>query len=95
MLAGSMPKFRTASVLVETAAKWCCTADLSPSDSSSQPRAVWALVNVSIVVKVFEATMNRVSAGSRSCVASQMSVPSTFDTKRTVSERSLKSFSAS
>src|SRR5207244_13342446 len=35
-------------------------------------------VIVSSVVKVFDDTMNKVSAGSRSCVASAKSVPSTF-----------------
>ena len=54
------------------------------SPSSSQSRAVWALVIVSSVVKVFDETMNNVSAGSRSCVASAKSVPSTLDTKRNV-----------
>ena len=37
-----------------------------PSSSSSHSRAVWALVMVSSVVKVFDETMNRVSAASRS-----------------------------
>ena len=48
-------------------------------------RAVCALVIVSSVVKVFEETMNSVSAGSRSRVASAKSVPSTLETKRKVS----------
>jgi hypothetical protein len=39
------------------------------------------LVIVSSVVKVFEETMNSVSAGSRSRVASAKSVPSTLETK--------------
>jgi hypothetical protein len=47
------------------------------------------LVIVSSVVKVFEETMNRVSAGSRPHTASAKSLPSTFETKRNVSERSL------
>ena len=38
--------------------------------ASDQSRAVWALVIVSSVVKVFDETMNSVSAGSRSWVAS-------------------------
>ena len=56
---------------------------------SNQSRALWALVIVSSVVKVFEETMNNVSAGSRSRVASTKSVPSTFETKRNVRLRSL------
>jgi len=54
-------------------------------------RAVRALASVSSVVKVFEATMKSVSAGSRSWVASQMSVPSTFETNRNLRPRSEKS----
>ncbi len=50
---------------------------------------------VSRVVKVLDTTMNSVSAGSRSWVASQKSVPSMLDTKRTVRSRSLKFSSAS
>jgi hypothetical protein len=46
------------------------------------------LVIVSSVVNVFDEMMNRVSAGSRSRVASAKSVPSTFDTKRNVMLRS-------
>jgi len=48
-----------------------------------------AFVIVSSVVKVFDDTMNNVSAGSRSRVASAKSVPSTFDTKRKVMSRAL------
>ena len=47
-------------------------------------RAVWALVIVSSVVNVFDDTMNSVSAGSRSRIASAKSVPSMFETKRNV-----------
>ena len=46
-----------------------------------------ALVIVSSVVNVFEETMNSVSAGSRSRVASAMSVPSTLETNRNVRSR--------
>ena len=45
---------------------------------------IWALVIVSSVVKVFDETMNSVSAGSRSRVASTKSMPSTLETKRNV-----------
>ena len=55
----------------------------------AQSRAVRALVIVSSVVNVLEETMNSVSAGSRSRVASAKSVPSTFETKRKVRSRSL------
>ena len=44
---------------------------------------------VSSVVKVFDETMNSVSAGSRSRTASAKSVPSTLETKRNVMSRSL------
>ncbi len=61
----------------------------SPSPASAHSRAVWALVIVSRVVKVFEETMNRVSAGSRSRVDSAKSVPSTLETKRKAISRRL------
>jgi hypothetical protein len=90
MLAVSMPKSATFSPLVDTATKCFATAASSlPSLSSSQLRADFALASVSWVVNVFELTTKRVSAASRSWVASQTSVPSTLDTKRTVSSRSL------
>ena len=56
---------------------------------TSQARAVAALVIVSRVVKVLDETMNSVSAGSRSCVASRKFPPSTLETKRNVIDRSL------
>src|SRR5207245_1152500 len=84
MLAGSMPNFATPSPFVDTATKCCRTARSSPSLRRHQTRAEWALVSVSIVVKVLEQTMNRVSSGSRSRVASTRSVPSTLETKRNV-----------
>ena len=59
-----MPKALTASRLVDRATKWCSTAS-SPSASTSQDRAERALVMVSRVVKVLEATTTRVRAGSR------------------------------
>ena len=89
MLAVSMPNFATSSALVETATKCFATACSSPSARRLQSRAVRALVIVSSVVKVFEETMNSVSAGSRSRVASAKSVPSTLETKRKVMSRSL------
>ena len=85
-----MPNADTFSALVETATKCLATAERSPpSPLSSQSRAVSALVMVSSVVKVLEETMNKVSAGSRSRVASTKSIPSTFETKRNVILRSL------
>ena len=90
MLAVSMPNLETLAALVETATKCLATAFASPPKPlSDQSRAVWALVIVSSVVNVFEETMNSVSAGSRSWVASAKSVPSTLETKRKVSARSL------
>ena len=90
MLAVSMPNLATSCALVETATKCLATALSSPpSPCSDQARAVWALVIVSSVVKVFDETMNSVSAGSRSRVASAKSVPSTLETKRNVMPRSL------
>ena len=90
MLAGSMPNSFTPSSLVETATKCLATAASSPpSPRSDHARALWALVIVSSVVKVLDETMNSVSAGSRSRVASAKSVPSTLDTKRKTIERSL------
>ena len=88
MLSVSMPNSATPSALVETATKCFAIADSSPpSPASAHSRAVWALVIVSSVVKVFEQTMNSVSAGSRSRVASTKSVPSTLETKRKVMSR--------
>src|SRR6266550_2454091 len=89
MLAGSMPNFVTPSRFVDTATKCCRTARSSPSLRRHQTRAEWALANVSIVVKVLEETMNRVSSGARSRVPSTRSVPSTLETKRNVMWRRL------
>ena len=55
-----------------------------PVPAATSARAVCALVIVSSVVKVFEETMNSVSAASRSRIASAKSVPSTLETKRNV-----------
>ena len=65
---------------VEMAAKWSPTAD-SPNFSTSQPRAVRALVMVSIVVKVFEATRNSVVSGLSSFKVSAICAPSTLEMK--------------
>ncbi len=52
-------------------------------------------MSVSSVVNVLDETMNSVSAGSSSAVASQKSLPSTLDTNRTVRAGSAKGRSAS
>ncbi len=91
-----MPNPATFSALVDRATKCLATAFSSPpSPSSSQERAEVAFVIVSIVVKVLDATMNSVSAGSRSRVASCRSEPSTLDTKRNVRSRAVNGRSAS
>src|SRR5262244_950635 len=85
MFAVSIPNFATSTAFVETATK-CFATDFSspPRPASDQSRAVWALVIVSRVPKVFEATMKMVSAGSRSRTASAKSVPSMLETNRKV-----------
>jgi hypothetical protein len=88
MLAVSIPNFATSAALVETATKCLATARSSLSVASDHARASLALVSVSSVVKVLDATMKSVSAASRSRVASTKSAGSTLDTKRTVSSRS-------
>ena len=89
MLSVSMPKRRTSSWLVDTATKWLATAASSLSAARHHSRAVWAFWSVSRVVKVFELTMNRVSAGSRPWTVSAKSVPSTLETKPRLRARSL------
>ena len=87
MFSVSMPNFDTSSAFVDTATKCLATAASSFRVASNHSRAVVALVSVSSVVNVFDETMNSVSSGSRSRVASAMSVPSTFETKRNVRSR--------
>ena len=90
MFSVSIPNSATASALVETATKCRATAVSSPPrPSSSQVRATVALVIVSIVVKVLEATTNRVVAGSASTSASCRSLPSTLDTNLNSRPRSV------
>ena len=88
MFSVSMPNSRTCAALVLTATKWRAMAASSRRLASSQSRAERALVSVSSVVNVLLLTMNRVSAGSRSTVASRRSAPSTLDTKRKRRDRS-------
>src|SRR3989442_994916 len=71
MLAVSMPKRATSASLVESATKCFATAPSSPSARTHQARASRALVRVSRVVKVFDATTNSVSLGSRARVATE------------------------
>ncbi len=94
MLAGSIPNSATRSALVETATKCRLTAS-SPRAPVTHDRAERAFVSVSTVPNVLDEITNNVSAGSRSCVASQTAVPSTLETKRKVIDRSVKSRSAS
>ena len=88
-----MPKSATLGRAVETATKWWATASvfaasdpsMAPDASSpahSQSRARRALVRVSSVVKVFEATMKSVVSGSSPLVFWAMSVGSMFETNR-------------
>ena len=74
-------------LLVATATRSRSRPAPDPNPASSHSRAERALVIVSTVVNVFELTMNSVSAGSRSRVASTKSVASTFETKRNVISR--------
>ncbi|CKO48364.1 Uncharacterised protein [Mycobacterium tuberculosis] len=81
MLSVLMPKSSTRRLLVDTATK-CRDTAASPSASVSQRRAAVALVNVSSVENVFDATMKSVVAGSRSASVAIRSAGSTLDTKR-------------
>ena len=89
MFAVSIPNSATRWAFVETATKCLAIAAGSPSWSSTQSRAEVAFVSVSRVPNVFDETMNRVCAASRSLVASTKSVESTLETKRNVRLRSL------
>src|SRR5919197_643215 len=95
MLAASIPNASTSAALVETATKWRATAASSRSAASAHSRAVRAFRIVSRVVNVLDETMNRVSTGSRSLVASAKSVPSTFETNRNTRSRRAYARSAS
>jgi len=88
-----MPKSATLSSAVETATKcfamasaWAASEpSMAPaflSASSSHQRAILALVMVSSVVNVLDATMNSVVSGSRSTVFSYTSVGSMLEMKR-------------
>ena len=89
MFAVSIPNFATSCTLVETATKWSATARRFDNRFTTHSLALCALVIVSCVVNVLDDTMNSVSSGLRSRVASAKSVPSTFDTKRNVNSRML------
>ncbi len=88
-----MPKAATLSRAVETATKCLATAaerassvsSMAPeetSESSSQVRTQRALVRVSRVPKVLEATITRVVSGSRSAVLTAASVGSMLEMNR-------------
>ncbi len=81
MCAGSMPKARTASTLVDTAAKWLASWSWATPLSRNHWRALQALAMVSSVVKVLEQTITRVCSGSSRSRHSASSVPSTLETK--------------
>ena len=66
MFSVSMPNLATSFALVEMATKCLAMADSGAPEARNQSRAVCALVMVSSVVKVLEATRNRVSSGARS-----------------------------
>ena len=76
-----MPNSPTAFRLVDSAAK-CRPTAASPSFSAIQARAAAALVRVSSVVKVFDATRNSVRAGSSPCTVAWNAWPSTLDRNR-------------
>ncbi len=78
---GRMPNSPTALRLVESAAK-CAPTAASPRAPASQSRAARALVMVSSVVKVLDATSTSVRAGLSSRASSAKAWPSTLDRKR-------------
>ena len=80
ILAVSMPNLATSLALVETATK-CLATSACVATLRNQFRADWALVMVSWVVKVFEATINRVVSGFSFSSVVLRSVPSTLETK--------------
>ena len=81
MFSTSIPKAPTAAALVERAAKWRATAAGSLSLARSQSLAVCALVIVSCVVNVFDATRKSVVSASTLRSTSAMWLASTFETK--------------
>ncbi len=81
MLSVLIPKSSTRRLLVETATKCWATA-ASPRASVTQRRAAVALVRVSRVENVFDATMKSVVAGSKSASVAIRSAGSTLETKR-------------
>ena len=91
----SMPKAETAAALVERAAKCEAMAFGSSSLDSSQALADAALVMVSCVVKVLEATRKSVVSAGHCSSVSAMCEPSTFETKSTCMSRLLYALSAS
>mmetsp|Transcript_13495 Transcript_13495/g.39841 ORF Transcript_13495/g.39841 Transcript_13495/m.39841 type:complete len:243 (-) Transcript_13495:104-832(-) len=95
MFSGGMPNLEQPSVLVESATKCLATADSGAPALRNQALAEWALVMVSWVVKVLEATMKSVVSACTLRRVSAMCVPSTLLTKWTVMSRLEKGLSAS
>mmetsp|Transcript_11067 Transcript_11067/g.37682 ORF Transcript_11067/g.37682 Transcript_11067/m.37682 type:complete len:209 (-) Transcript_11067:184-810(-) len=95
MLDGLIPKALQPSVLVERATKCCATAASGAPPWRNHALALCALVIVSWVVKVLEATTKSVVAGSRARRVSAMCVPSTLLTKCTRRSRLLYALRAS
>jgi hypothetical protein len=79
---GAIPTAAVRPSAEESAAKWR-PACASPTASAIQARAVPAFVIVSMVVKVFDATITSVVAGSSFDSVSWICAPSTFETKWT------------
>ena len=87
MFSTSMPNFATSAALVESATKCLATAASLPSLPTSHSRAESALVIVSWVVKVLEATMKSVCSALTSRSVSARWVESTLETKKHLIER--------
>ena len=81
MLSVLMPNSSTSFLFVDTATK-CLDTAASPSASVSQRRAAVALVSVSSVENVLDATMKSVVAGSSPTSFATRSAGSTLETNR-------------
>ena len=95
MFAGSIPNFFTAVSLVERATKCFAMCFSSVASFRNQERAEWALVKVSWVVKVFEATRKRVEEGLQIRRTSTSWVESILETKCIFRSRREKGLRAS
>ena len=81
MLDGSIPNSCTAIALVESATKCLAMCAWSFAVFKNHVRAERALVIVSWVVNVLDATMNRVVSGLHASKACAKCVPSMLETK--------------